>query len=946
MNHLIPGQRFVSQSEPELGLGLMLAASEGRITLLFRAAGETRLYALRNAPLRRFLLKEGDKARDADGRDFVVRTVRTEAGLAHYGDGAREIPETLLSDRLAEKSPARRLLHGDVDESEVFALRHRALLAQSDLRRSPLRGFLGARVDLIPHQLHIAREVSSRLTPRVLLADEVGLGKTIEACLIMHRLMLTGQVARVLILTPDSLVHQWFVELYRKFNLWAAIYDSSRCEAMLQSAPEENPFDDAPLVLSPLSLFRGAPVYRELAKQSQWDLVMVDEAHHLGWDVDGASPEYQFVEDLSTACRGLILLTATPEQLGEEGHHARLRLLDPARFPDFSTFKSQTTRMRKVANFAEKIVHRLPFTAPELASLGKLSKLGVGILEKTLSGDNDTEGERNGILSDLLDRHGPSRVMFRNSRSAIPGFPARERGLILLRGDNPGAMVDEFQSDLDPTLSKPIYDYDQDARLKWLVGLLRDLAGTKVLLISRYREKVEALEMALRSRINLKVAQFHEGLTLIQRDRNAAWFSEPDGADLLLCSEIGSEGRNFQFANHLVLWDLPLDPEAVEQRIGRLDRIGQSKTIQIHIPIVRGSPQAVVAEWLDKGLDVFRKNYRLGAGIHETFAHEVVETALMTEGASGSRAARTRRLVASTKRAARALEKRLMNGRDRLLEMSSCRTEAAREMIAEISSLEKLPRLVSFLAEMFEHLGLRFEDLGDNRLRMGGGDLIKDRLPGLPENGMTATSCRELAKKREDLTFLTWDHPIVTAVIDSLLTSTQGSAAFAVWPGAPVDGVLIEAIHIIEPQVPPRLHLDRFLPPTPIRVVVDSSGRDLGEKCLAAEFWSRVESVDALRVAPHLDAITAKLDRLLAACEQISGARMETIVEESLAAARRFYGGEILRLQRLAELNPLVGPEDVGLLQSRLEETLAALRQPTLRLDAVRMIVARSSGHS
>jgi len=941
MDHLIPGQRFISQSEPELGLGVMLAAAEGRITLLFQSAGETRLYAIRNAPLRRFLLREGDAATDADGREFVVRTVRIESGLALYGDGTLEIPETRLSDRLAEKSAARRLLAGDVDESAIFSLRHEALMTQSDLLSSPLRGFLGARVDLIPHQLHIAREVSSRQSPRVLLADEVGLGKTMEACLIMHRLMLTGQASRVLILTPDSLAHQWFVELYRKFNLWAAIYDAARCEALLQNDPAGNPFDDAPLVLCPMGLFRGARPWRELATKSQWDLVIVDEAHHLGWTATGPSEEYRFVEGLSKNSKGVILLTATPEQLGEEGHHARLRLLDPARFQGFESFKAQKAGMKPIAKLAEKVRQRFPLSARELSEISRLCDMGKEALAKLAAEGEESAELREAILDQLIDRHGPSRVIFRNSRASMAGFPARERHVATLRRGSLEALREEFRSDLDSTLPMPTYVYLNDPRLSWLLGLIRELAGKKLLVICRYREKVEALETALRGRINLKIAQFHEGLTLVQRDRNAAWFSEVGGADLLLCSEIGSEGRNFQFASHMVFWDVPINPELVEQRIGRLDRIGQTETIHIHVPVIQGSPQEAAVVWLDQGLDLFRANYGLGAELHERFAPEVAAAAVIEGGQSGARAARLKTLVSATRREARALAKALEAGRDRLLEIGSCRARLAEQMIQDIRSYERRPRLKAFLGSLCDHLGVRFEDLGEDRLRLGGGDLVKDRLPGLPEHGMTATTSRELARSREDLVFLTWDHPVVTALLDSLLTSPQGNAAFAIWHEAPARGCLVEAIHVVELQAPANLWLDRFLPPTPIRVVMDTSLRDLSAECLKSEFWSKVEGVDPLRIAPHADAISAQLPRLLAACERLSATRMETITQEAIGAAQRFYSAEISRMDRLARLNPLVDPREAALLRKRLKETLAALSQPTLRLDAVRMIIAQ-----
>src|SRR5690606_5496292 len=132
-----------------------------------------------------------------------------------------------------------------------------------------------------------------------------------------------------------------------------------------------------------------------------------------------------------------------------------------------------------------------------------------------------------------------------------------------------------------------------------------------------------ALEAAIKERFNLNLALFHEGLPLVQRDRQAAWFAEPDGAQLLICSEIGSEGRNFQFAHHLVLFDLPLNPGLVEQRVGRLDRIGQTETIRIHVPFVAGSAEACVARWYHEGLDAFARPLHGGNEYEQAFRERV-----------------------------------------------------------------------------------------------------------------------------------------------------------------------------------------------------------------------------------------------------------------------------------------------------------------------------------
>ncbi len=170
------------------------------------------------------------------------------------------------------------------------------------------------------------------------------------------------------------------------------------------------------------------------------------------------------------------------------------------------------------------------------------------------------------------------------------------------------ALAEEFAADTNAdaaALFKPTFT--KDPRIDWLADLLRTVSPEKLLLICRTQQKVEAIESALRERINVKVAMFHEGLSLVQRDRNAAWFSEKDGARIWIASKIGSEGRNFQFAHHLVLFDLPLDPELLEQRIGRLDRIGQTSEIQVHVPFLGGSPQEALARWYHEGLDSFEK---------------------------------------------------------------------------------------------------------------------------------------------------------------------------------------------------------------------------------------------------------------------------------------------------------------------------------------------------
>ena len=258
------GQRWISDSEPELGLGTLLEYSDRLLTLSFPAVEQERVYARQDAPLTRARFAVGDRIEDRAGNRLRVEHVREHNGLLLYegaqDDGSRfQLPEEELADTLRIQRPGQRLLAGQFDPPNWFDLRYRTLLALGHWQQSPVLGLAGPRIDLIPHQLYIAHEVANRPSPRVLLADEVGLGKTIEACLILHHLLITGRASRALILVPEPLVHQWLVELMRRFNLRFRIFDEETCQAIENSGEGDNPFHTEQLALCSLTLFRHNP---------------------------------------------------------------------------------------------------------------------------------------------------------------------------------------------------------------------------------------------------------------------------------------------------------------------------------------------------------------------------------------------------------------------------------------------------------------------------------------------------------------------------------------------------------------------------------------------------------------------------------------------------------------------------------------------------------------
>lgn len=249
-----------------------------------------RTYTAEQAPLKRVRFRAGDKVRTRVDQEFLVKEVIEQQGLLIYVGENQRLPEAQLSDRLSLRGPQERLVAGRFDTSAAFELRRRTLDLAHRSRKSPVRGFLGGCIDLIPHQLYIAQEVANRHAARVMLSDEVGLGKTIEACLILHRLLLSGRANRILVLVPESLVHQWFVEMLRRFNVWLHIFDEERCASIEAGEPGANPFLDDQLVLTSISFLAADPRRSAQAVAAGWDVLVVDEAHHLEWSESSPQP--------------------------------------------------------------------------------------------------------------------------------------------------------------------------------------------------------------------------------------------------------------------------------------------------------------------------------------------------------------------------------------------------------------------------------------------------------------------------------------------------------------------------------------------------------------------------------------------------------------------------------------------------------------------------------
>jgi ATP-dependent helicase HepA len=469
--------------------------------------------------------------------------------------------------------------------------------------------------------------------------------------------------------------------------------------------------------------------------------------------------------------------------------------------------------------------------------------------------------------------------------------------------------------------------------------MLKELYPEKVLLICKSKEKVLALEEVLTKRLGPKVGIFHEDLSIVQRDRNAAWFSESDGAQILLCSEIGSEGRNFQFAHHLVLFDLPLHPELLEQRIGRLDRIGQTEEIHIHIPYFENTPQQVLVRWFHEGLNAFEENIEGGNEISKLFCDRLLT--ISGSASSTDSCPALEALIAETFVFRKELQKRLADGRDRLLEMNSYRPAIAAKLVEQIQAEDSDRSLENYFMRVFHHFDVEVEDLAARTYFLQPASEATGVFPSIPAEGIGVTFDRKRALSREDMSFLSWDHPMTTASIDMVLSSGTGSASFGILRGSNKPGMLLEILFVLETTGEQSIYVDRFLPNTPLRIVVDHTGKDVTDSYPVETFDKKLT---AGSIDPLLDnerVVETLLPDMISAAKSIAAAHRKEEIAWGMLRMNLTLNHEIERLFILQKKNKNIRPEEIQIAVVE-QGTLATLIQHAqLRMDAIQLILCQ-----
>ncbi|HET6414109.1 MAG TPA: SNF2-related protein [Anaeromyxobacter sp.] len=462
---------------------------------------------------------------------------------------------------------------------------------------SRLRG-----VRRLDYQVETVQRVLRSFRGRALLADEVGLGKTIEAGMLISEYLQRGMARSVLVVCPAALVSQWKAELSEKFDIEAETTEEGRFRSQPQAAWADA--SQVRVVIASLQLARTAR-HAELVRAGRWDMVVVDEAHHLK---NRSTAGHKLLDSLRS--RFMLLLTATPVENDLEELYNLVTLLKPGQLATPAAFKRQF--VERGDPFSPRNRERLRALLGEVMVRNTRALAGRGIelpprFAQTLVVEPSPEEDR--LYRSVLGLVRSTEGWNRKSRLTL-------RTLLEEAGSSAAAVLGTLsrldEEMVEASVLAPVLEAARAAevaparKLRRLLELVRSAdalaPGSKVLVFTRFRATLDAVSAALAG-AGIDHACFHGGMT--SREKDLAVERLRDEVPVLLATDIGGEGRNLQFANVLVNYDLPWNPMKIEQRIGRLHRIGQTREVHVFSLCARGSAEERILDVLDRRIHLF-----------------------------------------------------------------------------------------------------------------------------------------------------------------------------------------------------------------------------------------------------------------------------------------------------------------------------------------------------
>jgi ATP-dependent helicase HepA len=1001
---IIAGARIVWTSSLEEGV--VLSIVNDRVEVRFESDGRIQTFSISSGALDRVQFGVGEQVVDVTSglNGVIVEEVHGQpepTWRVAFPGGVRNVSEASIMHGGGD-DPLSKVNNGDLDSAYDFNIR----AVTEDLwvrhRYDPFASLDHARVDLKAHQVSVLHRVSETYPHRFLLCDEVGLGKTIEAAMIVKELRARGQAKRILIIVPPNLLRQWQFELKTKFNETFAIFTSATMKAAREQGDVDPWAQYDSVIVSQTWASYSEDRRREIAS-IDWDLIIVDEAHHAREQRNGnrvtRTNLYRLVDELTSrpeyARRAVLFLTATPLQLQRHELFSLVEMLRPTLFSsedDFETHLDSLSDLNEVVSALEQN------ELEDVHILVAADYLGVDATEaqRVLS-------DRDDALKRLKNMHRLSEVLIRNRRAVIGGFQPRsafrwnvtptdaERELHVeledlvsdgletasrrrqnslgflmvlwqklgasstaaldasirkritkLRGIESGSRPvsgvdgdpedalddDVLASDIVTrvnetdtmeirrleTLSQLIESIDEDSKAKQLRDHLREIFESdrdeKVIIFTEFRDTQVMLKGLIEAE-GWSCHLFHGQLSPIEKERSVDDFRLMSGSQVLVSTEAGGEGRNFQFAHLLVNYDLPWNPMKVEQRIGRVDRIGQEHPIMVFNFAVEGTIEERVLDVLQNRIRIFEESVGgLDPILGET-EHDIREAMRLTKEsrkkALDQVAENTGRKVEEARRAEQQLRDLILDDRSYSAELARIAHEREQTVTQE--------QFETFAVALMRKHNTWVEDPdGRGERQVMFHPPFTTRHPSLffrAEDGRRRVMFDPRVETDSDLVeYLGFGHPVMDCLVDDTLSDNAfGRAAKRVVPGGPLSlyrpgwqfnfRLRINGLRANEEILPLFVGDDGSIEP------------GLGELLMQkSRSFDREESIDS--------EVPGNLDRCHGLAEEWIGRYRQQMVEEARRTATELEDVERDRIERLAEHQRRAAEDRVTSLQTTL----------------------------
>ncbi|MGQ4873960.1 MAG: SNF2-related protein, partial [Promethearchaeia archaeon] len=807
-----------------------------------------------------------------------------------------QIDESEIIEKYKDKTIDSILKNGFCN-SRIFFLRYLASLFRSYYASHRIKCITNSRLTPMPHQINVAHRLTEEFFPRKILADEVGLGKTIEAGIYIKEMIARGLAERILIIVPATLLKQWQFEMENKFNLRFTIFDGKKIKELRKNKKLAffqnfiNPFYHSNYIICSLQFARN-PEYAELLSQINWDIVVFDEAHHLRRYARDSKTRsyretlnYKLAKKISQNCESLLLLTATPLQLYSFDLFSLLELIRPEIFNNYSDFEhfrknipfinlllrnlnslkdlntfelKNTIRLLKELKYIpknedfEKILKKLENNSFKNEIIKKIEKdhtfaphiirnrkknvfleefLNKRIVRTIVVEPKSEELEIYNeirlylakIYNENLNKKGAGlgfvittlQKMLTSSKFAIlksierrleqiQKLKNKENLLDWLKEEDPEFFESEMENiTIENTSiksnqknSEDLFKQEKilkefceklknlpfDSKVEKLIKLIKQITSghqsEKILIFTQFLDTLFYLKSILEEKIKVAMIQvFHGRMTKEQKDEAVEKFRTYKGISILISTEIGGEGRNFQFCRILINYDLPWNPMKLEQRIGRLDRIGQeSKEIYIYNFFIENTIETDIIFALNKRINLFEESL----GVLEPIIGKIekeMQSIIFSES-SGKKRKRLNdfyRMLDLQIKKAKELEMQLD---DMLLDKKSFQSTAWLDTLSSEADLKiSHDELFILVKEFFEntqniHGSFNIINNGDKnaqyievKIEINQTSPLMQNKNKLTKSTFIGTFDLDLARIKENLEFFALGHPLIDNII-------------------------------------------------------------------------------------------------------------------------------------------------------------------------------------